>query len=135
MSLRNNAVVQVGRGPLARGCGGWMPLALVAGRCEIESRTHALETAAALKEIAARRAVGLVYKSSFDKANRTSGSAARGVGLEAALPIFAEIRETLGLPVITDVHESGQCSPVSEVLDALQIPAFLCRQTDLLVAD
>ena len=90
--------------------------------------------AAALKEIAARRAIGLVYKTSFDKANRTSGSAARGVGLEAALPIFAEIRETLGLPVITDVHESGQCAPVAEAVDALQIPAFLCRQTDLLIA-
>ncbi len=132
--MRNNAVVQVGRGPLAARFGARLPLALIAGPCQIESRTHALETAAALKEIAARRAVGLVYKSSFDKANRTSGSAARGVGLEAALPIFAEIRETLGLPVITDVHESGQCSAVAEVVDALQIAAFLCRQTDLLVA-
>src|SRR5260370_31664762 len=135
MSLRNNAVVQVGRGPLAARFGARLPLALIAGPCQIESRTHALETAAALKEIAARRAVGLVYKSSFDKANRTSGSAARGVGLEAALPIFAEIRETLGLPVITDVHESGQCSAVAEVVDALQIPAFLCLQPALLVAD
>ncbi len=88
----------------------------------------------ALKEIAARRAIGLVFKSSFDKANRTSGSAQRGVGLKAALPIFAEIRETLGLPVITDVHESSQCGPVAQAVDALQIPAFLCRQTDLLVA-
>jgi 2-dehydro-3-deoxyphosphooctonate aldolase (KDO 8-P synthase) len=90
--------------------------------------------AQALKEIAARRSIGLLFKSSFDKANRTSGSAKRGIGLEAALPIFAEIRETLGLPVITDVHESSQCAPVAQAVDALQIPAFLCRQTDLLVA-
>jgi 2-dehydro-3-deoxyphosphooctonate aldolase (KDO 8-P synthase) len=109
-------------------------LALIAGPCQIESRDHALEMAAALKEIAARRKIGLVFKSSFDKANRTSGSAARGVGVNAALPIFAEIRETLGLPVITDVHESSQCGPVAEAVDALQIPAFLCRQTDLLIA-
>ena len=107
-------------------------MALIAGPCQIESRDHALEMAAALKEIAARRAIGLVFKSSFDKANRTSGSATRGVGLKAALPIFAEIRETLGLPVITDVHESSQCGPVAQAVDALQIPAFLCRQTDLL---
>jgi 2-dehydro-3-deoxyphosphooctonate aldolase (KDO 8-P synthase) len=109
-------------------------LALIAGPCQIESRLHALEMAQALKEIAVRRGVGLVFKSSFDKANRTSGSAARGVGVKAALPIFAEIRETLGLPVITDVHESSQCGPVAQAVDALQIPAFLCRQTDLLVA-
>jgi 2-dehydro-3-deoxyphosphooctonate aldolase (KDO 8-P synthase) len=111
-----------------------LPLALIAGPCQIESRSHALEMAAALKAIAARRAIGLVYKSSFDKANRTSGASARGVGLEAALPIFSEIRETLGLPVITDVHESAQCARAAEVVDALQIPAFLCRQTDLLIA-
>jgi 2-dehydro-3-deoxyphosphooctonate aldolase (KDO 8-P synthase) len=109
-------------------------LALIAGPCQIESRDHALEMAAALREIAARRAIGLVFKSSFDKANRTSGSAQRGIGLKAALPIFAEIRETLGLPVITDVHESAQCGPVAQAVDALQIPAFLCRQTDLLIA-
>ena len=110
------------------------PLALIAGPCQIEGRTLALETASALKEIAARRGIGLVYKSSFDKANRTSASGARGLGLKASLPIFAEIRETLGLPVITDVHESSQCALIAEVVDALQIPAFLCRQTDLLVA-
>jgi 2-dehydro-3-deoxyphosphooctonate aldolase (KDO 8-P synthase) len=133
-SLRNNAIVQVGRGPLAARFGPKLPLALIAGPCQLESRGHALEMAAGLKEIAARRAIGLVFKSSFDKANRTSGSARRGVGLKAALPIFAEIRDTLGLPVITDVHESGQCAPVAEAVDALQIPAFLCRQTDLLVA-
>ena len=132
--MRNNPIVQVGRGPHAARFGAHLPLALIAGPCQIESRAHALEMAAALKEIAQRRAIGLVYKSSFDKANRTSGGSARGVGLRAALPIFAEIRETLGLPVITDVHESGQCAPVAEAVDALQIPAFLCRQTDLLVA-
>ena len=129
-----NPIVEVGRGPGAARFGAELPLALIAGPCQLESRGHALEMAAALKEIAQRRRIGLVYKTSFDKANRTSGSGARGLGLDAALPVFAEIRETLGLPVITDVHESGQCARVAEVVDALQIPAFLCRQTDLLVA-
>ena len=132
--MRNNAIVQVGRGALAATFGANLPLALIAGPCQMESRAHALETAQALKEIAARLKVGLVYKTSFDKANRTSGSGARGLGLEAALPVFAEIRESIGLPVITDVHESAQCARVAEAVDALQIPAFLCRQTDLLVA-
>ena len=132
--MRNNSIVQIGHGPQAARFGAKLPLALIAGPCQMESRAHALETASALKEIAARREIGLVYKSSFDKANRTSASGARGVGLEAALKIFAEIRETLGLPVITDVHETIQCGPVAEVVDALQIPAFLCRQTDLLIA-
>jgi 2-dehydro-3-deoxyphosphooctonate aldolase (KDO 8-P synthase) len=132
--VRNNANVQIGQGLLAARFGPTLPLALIAGPCQLESRGHALEMAQALKEIAARRAIGLVFKSSFDKANRTSGSAKRGIGLKAALPIFAEIRETLGLPVITDVHESSQCTPVAQAVDALQIPAFLCRQTDLLVA-
>lgn len=90
--------------------------------------------ASALKEMAARLEIGLIYKTSFDKANRTSAKSARGLGLEAALPIFAEIREALGVPVVTDVHESAQCGPVAEAVDVLQIPAFLCRQTDLLVA-
>ncbi len=110
------------------------PLTLIAGPCQMESCAHALETASALKEIAAAVGIGLVYKSSFDKANRTSGGAQRGIGLEASLPIFAEIRETLGLPVLTDVHESGQCARMAEAVDVLQIPAFLCRQTDLLLA-
>jgi 2-dehydro-3-deoxyphosphooctonate aldolase (KDO 8-P synthase) len=132
--VRNKPIVQVGRGPHAARFGAKLPLALIAGPCQMESRAHALETAAALKEIAARRSIGLVYKTSFDKANRTSGSGARGLGLEAALPIFAEIRETLGLPVLTDVHESAQCACVADVVDMLQIPAFLCRQTDLLAA-
>jgi 2-dehydro-3-deoxyphosphooctonate aldolase (KDO 8-P synthase) len=110
------------------------PIAVFAGPCQMESRTHALETAAALKEICGRLRLGLVYKSSFDKANRTSLTGKRGIGLEAALPVFAEIRERLGLPCVTDVHEASQCAAVAEVVDVLQIPAFLCRQTDLLVA-
>ena len=114
--------------------GNALPLALIAGPCALESRTHALEMAAALKEIAARVGIGLVFKSSFDKANRTSAASARGMGLKEALPIFAEVRETLGVPVLTDVHEAAQCAPVAEAVDVLQIPAFLCRQTDLLIA-
>lgn len=100
----------------------------------MESRTHALEMASALKEICTRLGLGLVYKSSFDKANRTSLGGRRGIGLKAALPVFAEIRETLGLPVVTDVHEIAHCVEVAPVVDVLQIPAFLCRQTDLLIA-
>jgi 2-dehydro-3-deoxyphosphooctonate aldolase (KDO 8-P synthase) len=111
-----------------------LPLALIAGPCQMESREHALETASALKEIAARRKIGLIYKSSFDKANRTSLKGARGLGLEKSLPVFAEIKEKLGLPTITDIHDESQCKPVAEVVDILQIPAFLCRQTDLLIA-
>jgi 2-dehydro-3-deoxyphosphooctonate aldolase (KDO 8-P synthase) len=114
--------------------GNALPLALIAGPCQLESRAHALEMASALKEIAGRIGIGLVYKTSFDKANRTAAKAARGVGLDAALPIFAEIRETLSLPVLTDVHDAAQCARVAEAVDMLQIPAFLCRQTDLLVA-
>jgi len=109
-------------------------LTIIAGPCQLESRQHALETASMLAEIAGRLEIGLVYKTSFDKANRTSARAARGIGLKSALPIFAEIRETLGLPVLTDVHEREQCAAVAEAVDVLQIPAFLCRQTDLLVA-
>jgi 2-dehydro-3-deoxyphosphooctonate aldolase (KDO 8-P synthase) len=114
--------------------GNSLPLALIAGPCVLESRAHALEMAAALKEIAAGLNIGLVYKTSFDKANRTSRESARGMGLEQALPIFAEIREKLQLPVLTDVHEAGQCAEVAKAVDVLQIPAFLCRQTDLLIA-
>ncbi|MEM9170844.1 MAG: 3-deoxy-8-phosphooctulonate synthase [Pseudomonadota bacterium] len=110
------------------------PMTLIAGPCAMESRAHALECAAALKEIAAAAGVGLVYKTSFDKANRTSADALRGVGLAEATPVFAEIRETLNLPVVTDVHERGHCAAVAEVVDMLQIPAFLCRQTDLIAA-
>ncbi len=110
------------------------PFVLLAGPCQMESRDHALETAAALAEMTAALGIGLIYKSSFDKANRTSISTARGLGMDKALPIFAEIRERLGCPVITDVHAADQCAPVAEAVDVLQIPAFLCRQTDLLVA-
>jgi 2-dehydro-3-deoxyphosphooctonate aldolase (KDO 8-P synthase) len=110
------------------------PLAVIAGPCQLESRAHALECASALKEIAGRLGIGLVYKTSFDKANRTSASAARGLGLQQSLPIFAEIRSSLGLPVLTDVHDAGQCAEVAQAVDVLQIPAFLCRQTDLLLA-
>ncbi len=110
------------------------PIAVLAGPCQMESRAHAVEMASALKEIAAKLGIGLVYKSSFDKANRTSLGGRRGIGFEAALPVFAEIRETLGLPIVTDVHDASQCAAVAAVVDILQIPAFLCRQTDLLVA-
>jgi 2-dehydro-3-deoxyphosphooctonate aldolase (KDO 8-P synthase) len=111
-----------------------LPLAVIAGPCALESRAHALETAAALKEIAGKLGIALVYKTSFDKANRTSAGSARGIGLDASLPIFADVREQTGLPVLTDVHEAEQCRRVAEVVDILQIPAFLCRQTDLLIA-
>ncbi len=110
------------------------PIAVLAGPCQMESRAHALEIASALKEIAGRLGIGLVYKSSFDKANRTSLAGKRGIGLEAALPVFAEIKERFGLPVVTDVHEVEQITRVAPVVDVLQIPAFLCRQTDLLIA-
>ena len=110
------------------------PLVVIAGPCVLESRAHALDMATALREIATRLKIGLVFKTSFDKANRTSASGARGVGLDEALPVFSEIRERLKLPVITDVHEAGQCARVAGAVDALQIPAFLCRQTDLLLA-
>jgi 2-dehydro-3-deoxyphosphooctonate aldolase (KDO 8-P synthase) len=114
--------------------GNHLPLAVIAGPCVLESRDHALDMAGALKEIAGRLGIGLVYKTSFDKANRTSAAGARGVGLDGALAVFEEIRATLGLPVLTDVHESGQCAEAAAVVDVLQIPAFLCRQTDLLAA-
>ncbi|MFN3656357.1 MAG: 3-deoxy-8-phosphooctulonate synthase [Pseudolabrys sp.] len=129
-TLLPNATVTVG----AVRFGNDLPLALIAGPCQLESRAHALEMAAALKEIAARAGIGLVYKTSFDKANRTSGKSARGLGLDAALPIFAEIRDSLKLPVLTDVHEAEQCARAAAAVDVLQIPAFLCRQTDLLIA-
>jgi 2-dehydro-3-deoxyphosphooctonate aldolase (KDO 8-P synthase) len=125
-----NAVVEVRKARF----GNALPLALIAGPCQMESRAHALEMASALKEIASRLSIGLVYKTSFDKANRTSGKSARGMGLDQALPVFAEIRDSLGLPVLTDVHENEQCARAAEAVDVLQIPAFLCRQTDLLVA-
>jgi 2-dehydro-3-deoxyphosphooctonate aldolase (KDO 8-P synthase) len=129
-SLKPNATVTVGSVRF----GNALPFALIAGPCVLESRAHALEMATALKEIAGKVGIGLVYKSSFDKANRTSAKSARGLGLEQALPVFAEIRDKLKLPVLTDVHEAAQCGSVAQAVDVLQIPAFLCRQTDLLVA-
>lgn len=110
------------------------PFTLIAGPCQMETRAHALMMAGALKELCADLGIPLIFKASYDKANRTSIHGKRGIGLEGALPVFAEIRETLGLPCITDVHEAAHCAPVAEVVDVLQIPAFLCRQTDLLVA-
>ena len=135
ISVPPNAVVEVssGRGKTVR-IGNALRLSIIAGPCQMESRAHALETALALKEAADRLDIGLIYKTSFDKANRTSGKAQRGIGLKDSLPIFAEIRESVGLPVLTDVHDMAQCAPVGEVVDVLQIPAFLCRQTDLLIA-
>jgi 2-dehydro-3-deoxyphosphooctonate aldolase (KDO 8-P synthase) len=133
--LQPNALVEVAApgGAVVR-IGNREPLSIIAGPCQMESRQHALETALALKEMAGRLGIGLIYKTSFDKANRTSGEKPRGVGLGQALPIFAEVRESLGLPVLTDVHEIDQCAPAAEVIDVLQIPAFLSRQTDLIHA-
>jgi 2-dehydro-3-deoxyphosphooctonate aldolase (KDO 8-P synthase) len=111
-----------------------LPFVLIAGPCALESRAHALEMSQALREMTDKLGIGLIYKSSFDKANRTSISTARGIGLEKALPILAEVKESIGCPVLTDVHLPDQCAVVAEVVDVLQIPAFLCRQTDLLVA-
>jgi len=125
-----NRIVEVG--PVR--FGNDLPLALIAGPCQMESREHAIDMAGALREICAELDIGLVFKTSFDKANRTSLAGRRGIGLDGALPVFADIRQELGLPVLTDVHEPGQCVEVAEVVDILQIPAFLCRQTDLLVA-
>src|ERR671937_599520 len=125
-----NPIVTVGTARF----GNTLPLMLIAGPCALESREHALEMASALKEIVVRAGIGLVFKTSFDKANRTSAKSRRGAGLDRALPIFAEIRETLGVPVLTDVHEAQQCAVIADAVDVLQIPAFLCRQTDLLAA-
>ncbi len=132
---RPNAVVLAGRADRRQvRIGNGERLSVIAGPCQMESRAHALEMAHALREIADRLGVGLVYKTSFDKANRTSAHAARGMGLDAALPVFAEIGEVTGLPTLTDVHAAVQCAEVAEAVDVLQIPAFLCRQTDLLLA-
>lgn len=128
--MKPNPVVSVGSVRF----GNDLPLTLIAGPCQMESREHALETASALKEIAAKLKIGLIYKSSFDKANRTSAKAARGMGMEKSLPVFAEIKSKLGIPTLTDIHDESQCKRVAEAVDILQIPAFLCRQTDLLMA-
>ncbi len=125
-----NRTVRVGEVAFANDA----PFALIAGPCQMESRDHAFDMAGALKEICGRLGLPLVYKSSFDKANRTSLSGRRGIGLQEALPIFADVKKELGLPVLTDIHTAEQCADVAEVADILQIPAFLCRQTDLLIA-
>src|SRR5580704_15238006 len=134
MTAKPNAIVSVGKAVSQAKFGNALPLSLIAGPCALESRAHAFEMAVALKEITAKLKLGFVYKTSFDKANRTSAASGRGVGLDKALAIFAELREKLGLAVLTDVHEPEQCARVAEVVDVLQIPAFLCRQTDLLIA-
>ena len=110
-----------------------LPLSLIAGPCVLESRQHALEMSHALAEICMNNNIGFIYKTSFDKANRTSINSPRGLGLEQALPILSEVKELYGCPVLTDVHSVEQCAPVGEVVDVIQIPAFLCRQTDLLI--
>ncbi|MGH6870974.1 MAG: 3-deoxy-8-phosphooctulonate synthase [Rhizomicrobium sp.] len=125
-----NPVVKIGRVEI----GNARKLSIIAGPCQLESRDHAFEMASALKEIAAKAGVGLVYKTSFDKANRTSAGGQRGLGLDKSLQIFADIRSKLDLPILTDVHEREQCAPLAEVVDVLQIPAFLSRQTDLITA-
>lgn len=132
---RPNAVIEISEG-LKRpvNIGGGRRIVFIAGPCQLESRQHALEMANALKEIGERLNVGIIYKTSFDKANRTSANAARGLGLRDSLPIFAEIRESVGLPVLTDVHSEAQCTEAAQAVDVIQIPAFLCRQTDLLLA-
>lgn len=130
MSSTPQRTVRVGKVEIAND----KPLAVIAGPCALESRAHALEVSAALREIAARLGIGLIYKTSFDKANRTAANSPRGIGMELGLPIMAEVRESTGLPVLTDVHTAEQCRPVAEVVDVLQIPAFLSRQTDLLLA-
>ncbi len=114
--------------------GNQLPISIMCGPCALESREHALEMAGAINEITKKLGIGFVYKTSFDKANRTSLKGVRGVGLAKAMPIFAEVKEKFGVPVVTDVHDASQCAPVAEVVDILQIPAFLCRQTDLLIA-
>ena len=130
MGKPKGRVVRVGAIDIAN----HLPFVLIAGPCQIESRAHALEMAHALREIAAVTGVPVIYKSSFDKANRTSAKAARGVGMAEGLAILAEVRAVTGLPVLTDVHTEAQCAPAAEAVDVLQIPAFLCRQTDLLLA-
>ena len=125
-----NAIVAVGNARF----GNTLPFSLIAGPCQLESRDHAFEIATALKELTTKLGIGFVYKTSFDKANRTSSKSARGLGLDKSLPIFAELREKLGVPILTDVHDAAQCVEVAKAADVLQIPAFLCRQTDLLIA-
>ncbi|MGB5949068.1 MAG: 3-deoxy-8-phosphooctulonate synthase [Parvibaculum sp.] len=128
--MQANAIVKVGNLEI----GNDRPFTLIAGPCQLETRQHAFDMAGAIKEITTKLGIGFIYKTSFDKANRTSRNAKRGLGLELALPIFEDLRSDLGVPVLTDVHEREQCKEVAHVVDVLQIPAFLCRQTDLLDA-
>jgi 2-dehydro-3-deoxyphosphooctonate aldolase (KDO 8-P synthase) len=130
MAAKPNSIVTIGKARF----GNKLPLALIAGPCALESRAHAFDMAGALKDMTAKLGIGFVYKTSFDKANRTSAKSARGLGLDKALSIFTELRKKLGVAVLTDVHEPDQCAAVAEAVDVLQIPAFLCRQTDLLIA-
>lgn len=130
MNQVGNRVVTVGGIAIAND----RPFTLIAGPCQIESRAHALEVAAALRDLSQSTGVPIIYKSSYDKANRTAANAQRGVGMTEGLAILARVRESTGLPVLTDVHAADQCAPAAEAVDVLQIPAFLCRQTDLLLA-
>ena len=132
--MQANSIVVIGTGARAVTFANDKPLSVMAGPCALESRQHAMEMAAAVLEIGRKLGIGIVYKSSFDKANRTSLTGRRGLGLMEALPVFAEVREKFGLPVVTDVHENDQCAIAAQAVDVLQIPAFLCRQTDLLIA-
>ncbi len=130
MTMQANATVKIGKLEIAND----KPFTLIAGPCQLESRQHAFDMAGAIKEIADRLKIGFIYKTSFDKANRTSRNATRGLGLDLALPIFDALRKELGVPLLTDVHEREQCAELAPHVDVLQIPAFLCRQTDLLEA-
>ena len=134
MSVSNSHVTVGPEGASQVTFGNDLPLALIAGPCQMESPAHALEMATACKELCEKLGIGFIFKTSFDKANRTSLSGVRGLGLDAALNVFGDIKDTLGVPLLTDVHEAGQCKVLAEVVDVLQIPAFLCRQTDLLIA-
>ncbi|KKZ89499.1 3-deoxy-8-phosphooctulonate synthase [Rhizobium phaseoli] len=134
MSTDTNSEVKIGEGEGQVTFSNTGRLSLIAGPCQMESRDHAFMVAGTLKELCAKLGIGLVYKSSFDKANRTSLSAERGIGLEKGMEVFADLKKEFGFPVLTDVHTAEQCAEVAEVIDVLQIPAFLCRQTDLLIA-
>ena len=134
MSTDTNSEVKIGEGNGQVTFSNTGRLSLIAGPCQMESRDHAFMVAGTLKELCAKLGIGLVYKSSFDKANRTSLSAERGIGLEKGMEVFADLKKEFGFPVLTDVHTAEQCAEVAEVIDVLQIPAFLCRQTDLLIA-
>lgn len=134
MSTNTNSEVKVGEGAGQVTFSNTGRLTLIAGPCQMESRDHAFMIAGALKEMTDKLGIGLVYKTSYDKANRTSLSAERGIGLEKAMEVFADLKKEFGFPVLTDVHTAEQCAEVAKTVDVLQIPAFLCRQTDLLIA-